>query len=41
VCLALDGLGVIVHCPFKDDVERQRDYCFCKGGFAIIVFSGM
>jgi len=38
--LALDGLGVIVRCPFKDDVERQRDYRFRKGGFAIIVLAG-
>ena len=29
--LALDGLGVLVRCPFKDDVERQRDYRFRKG----------
>jgi hypothetical protein len=26
--LALDGLGVLVRCPFKDDVFRQRDYRF-------------
>ncbi len=38
--LALDGLGVIVCCPFKDDVERRRDYRFRKGGFATIVLAG-
>jgi hypothetical protein len=38
--LALDGFGILVHCPFKDDVERQRDYRFRKGGFAIIVLAG-
>ena len=38
--LAVDGFGVTVRCPFKDDVERQKDYRFRKGGFAIIVLAG-
>ncbi len=38
--LALDGLGVIAHCPFKDDMERQRDYHFHKGCFAIVALAG-
>jgi hypothetical protein len=38
--LALDGVGVPIHCPYKKDVERQKDYRFCKGGFAIIVLAG-
>jgi hypothetical protein len=38
--LALDGFGVIVRCQFIDDMERQKDYRFRKGGFAIIVLAG-
>lgn len=38
--LAVDGFGVTVRCPFKNDVERRKDYRFRKGGFAIIVLAG-
>ena len=38
--LALDCFGVQIHCPCKKDVVRQRDYCFHKGGFDIIVLAG-
>ena len=38
--LALDGVGVPIHYPYKKDVERQKDYHFCKGDFAIIVLAG-
>jgi hypothetical protein len=38
--LALDGVGVPIRCPYKKDVERQKDYRFCKVGFAIIVLAG-
>ncbi len=38
--LTIDELGITVRCPFKDDVEKQKDYRFCKGGFAIIVLAG-
>jgi len=27
-------------CPYKKDVTRQKDYHFCKDGFAIIVLAG-
>ncbi len=38
--LALDCFGVPICCPYKKDVRRQKNYCFHKGGFAIIVFTG-
>jgi hypothetical protein len=38
--LALDGFGVRVHCPFVNDLLRQKDYQFRKSGFTIIVLSG-
>jgi hypothetical protein len=37
--LAINGLGVTVYCPFKDDEERQKDGCFRKYGFKVIVLA--
>jgi hypothetical protein len=39
--LALDGFGVTTHCPFKSEVEKPKDYRFCKSGFAILVLAGV
>ena len=38
--LALDGLGVSTRQPYKWEVQFPKDYCFRKGGFAIIVLAG-
>jgi hypothetical protein len=38
--LAIDGFGVTVRCPFKNDGERQKDYWFRKSGFVVIVLAG-
>jgi len=37
--LALDGVEVPICCPYQKDVERQKDYHFRKGGFAIMVLA--
>jgi hypothetical protein len=38
--LAINGFGVTVCSPFKNDVERRKDYRFRKSGFAVIVLAG-
>ncbi len=37
---ALDEFVVRTRCPFRSEVKHQRDYCYYKGGFAIIVLAG-
>jgi hypothetical protein len=31
---------VQTRCPFRNEVVAQKDYQFCKGGFAIIIIAG-
>ena len=36
----IDGLAVRVRQPYKSESEKPRDYCYRKGGFAVIVMAG-
>jgi len=36
----IDGLAVRVRHPYKSESEKPRDYCYRKGGFAVIVMAG-
>lgn len=36
----IDGLAVRVRQPFRNETEKPRDFCYRKGGFAIIVMAG-
>jgi hypothetical protein len=38
--VTLDSFGIKIGYPYKKDVVRQKDYCFHKGNFAIIVLTG-
>jgi hypothetical protein len=37
---AIDGLAILTWKPFDHEVKYKKDYCFCKGGFVIIVIAG-
>jgi hypothetical protein len=38
--VAIDGLAVITQQPVNHEVKYKKDYCYCKGGFAIVVIAG-
>ena len=36
----MDGMGVITHAPFVNEVSRPKDYRYWKSGFGVIVLAG-
>jgi hypothetical protein len=34
--LVIDGFSISAQQPFKWEVKRPNDYCFCKGGFVVL-----
>lgn len=38
--MAIDGFAVLTRQPFRNEVQRPKDYRFRKSGFAIIVLGG-
>jgi hypothetical protein len=36
----IDGIAVRVRQPYKHETEKPREFCYRKGGFAIIVMAG-